>query len=216
MTISSILKNTSVAAVAVTAALVSSVPAEALTLNGSIGLSGNASVPNGVNPLTTTIGFNQTQIEELDGDFADILFPTSDPLNRPVLSNLTLNRTSVLSGSSAEYQAVPKVGFINFGTQTIGGVTNQLTFDLSKANFTRFTAGTNFVALFPTNPLQGIFKFGDETVANGFLSASLSGVSDSFQLTLSTEPVPEPLTILGSLSAVGIGAVLKNKQKTKA
>ncbi|MGL5081613.1 MAG: PEP-CTERM sorting domain-containing protein [Microcoleaceae cyanobacterium] len=216
MTISSILKNTSVAAVAVTAAFVSSVPAEALTLNGSIGLSGNASVPNGTNPLTTTIGFNQTQIDDSVGDFASILFPTSDPLELPVLSNLTLNRTSIINGSSANYQAVPTAGFINFGTQTIGGLTDQLTFDLSQANFTRFTAGANFVALNPTNVLQGVFKFGDETVANGFLSASLSGAGDSFQLTLSTEAVPEPLTILGSLSAVGIGAVLKNKQKIKA
>ncbi|MDY7020278.1 MAG: PEP-CTERM sorting domain-containing protein [Cyanobacteriota bacterium] len=41
--------------------------------------------------------------------------------------------------------------------------------------------------------------------------------NDDYRLaSLTVEPVPEPLTILGSLSALGMGAVLKKKQQNKS
>ncbi|MEL7039055.1 MAG: PEP-CTERM sorting domain-containing protein [Cyanobacteria bacterium J06592_8] len=41
--------------------------------------------------------------------------------------------------------------------------------------------------------------------------------NDGYRLaSLTVEPVPEPLTILGSLSALGMGAVLKKKQQNKS
>jgi hypothetical protein len=39
---------------------------------------------------------------------------------------------------------------------------------------------------------------------------------DYFLSSIEVEPVPEPLTILGSLSALGMGAVLKKKQQKKS
>ena len=216
MTISSVLKTLSVATFATTAAVSMVAPAEAINLNGSLSLSGNATVPNGKNPATTTIRFDTVDIDDLVGDFEAILFPTSDSLNRPVVANLNLIRTMVLDSTSpnfsATYEAEPTVSFINFGTQTIDGLTSQLTFDLLTASFVRSSFGNpaNFVSLNPVDVLSGVFKFNGDTIANGFLSASLAGTGDSFQMTLSTE-VPEPFTILGSLSALGAGTLMKKQ-----
>lgn len=223
MTLSSVLKTLSVTTVAMTAAVSTIAPAQALNLNGSVSLSGNAQVPNGQNPASTTINFTSVTVDDLVGDFGDVLTP---PL--PVISNLTLNRTVITDNIGPDFSANyeisgPIANFINFGTQTIDGVTSQLTFDLLSAEFSRNSFGNpaQFVSLNPTNLLNGVFQFNGETVANGFLSASLSGAGDSYQITLSTDPVdvPEPFTILGSLSALGVGTVMKkqhDKRQNKA
>ena len=48
-------------------------------------------------------------------------------------------------------------------------------------------------------------------VATGFFSASPVFETQSFQITLETEEVPEPLTILGTGVALGFGAIFKKR-----
>lgn len=212
MTVSSVLKTLSVATFATTAAVSMVAPAEALTLNGSLSLSGNAMVPSGVNPDPTTIEFNTVNVGDLNGDFAQVL---TSPI--PTIQDLVLNQSSQNSSISAEYEAAPTQSFINFGNQTINGVTSQLTFDLLSASFTRTSNGTGtFVSLSPSGSaanslVNGVFQFNGETIANGFLTAQLAGDADTYSLSLSTEPVPEPFTILGSLSALGAGTLMKKQ-----
>ncbi|MEB3280965.1 MAG: PEP-CTERM sorting domain-containing protein [Lyngbya sp.] len=203
MTISSVLKTLSVATVAMTATVSTIAPAQALTLKGSIGLSGNAEVPAGVNPATTTLEFSNTNVQDPSFDFLQIV-------GTPTIADLTLTRTNIISANTAEYTSGSVQSFINFGNQTINGENGLLTFDLNDTGFFRLTSGNNFVQTVTSELLTGVFQFNGQTFAQGFLTASRAGDADTFELTLSTE-VPEPFTILGSLSALGAGTLMKKQ-----
>ncbi|MHC5830969.1 MAG: hypothetical protein ACYT04_87180, partial [Nostoc sp.] len=68
--------------------------AQAVTLTGSIGLSGTSIVPNdGVNPLTTSIKFVDVDGINTDGDFA--AFSPSLSAAGITINTLNLTRTAV-------------------------------------------------------------------------------------------------------------------------
>ncbi|MEL7034484.1 MAG: PEP-CTERM sorting domain-containing protein [Cyanobacteria bacterium J06592_8] len=213
MTISSVLKTLSVVTVATTAVVSTIAPAQAISLQGSVSLNGNATIEGGINPDPTTWGFNTAVFGDRTGDFAQVSTP---PV--PTIQDLTLDLDNPVDDTLGFYSAGPVTSFINFGTQTIDGVTAQLTFDLISAEFqrSRLAAGgfeTVFLLPAANSPAQGVFNFNGQTIANGVITGTLSGSSDTYQLNLVAEPVPEPFTILGSLSALGVGAVLKKQQK---
>ncbi|MEL7034483.1 MAG: PEP-CTERM sorting domain-containing protein [Cyanobacteria bacterium J06592_8] len=217
MTVSSVLKTLSVVTVATTAVVSTIAPAQALNLNGSISVSGDATIEGGINPASTILGLNDVNIGDLNGDFAQLSASPNPTSLGAAIEDLTLNLAQAIDDFTGEYSAGPVDNFLDFGTLTIDGVTDQLTFDLDAITVDRFRTplpgGSESVVL--ASLLTGEFEFNGQTVdAVGGLTASLTGQSDTYQFTLQVaEPVPEPLTILGSLSALGMGAFLKKQQK---
>ncbi|MDY7023335.1 MAG: PEP-CTERM sorting domain-containing protein [Cyanobacteriota bacterium] len=210
MTVSSILKTLSVATVAMTATISAIAPAQALNLNGSIGLSGDAGIPAGDDLPSLSISFSDIMVENPSGDFAGVTSATVSDLD---LTLVQANTFSAVLGSDIDlYTSNDVDDFIDFGTQTINGETGTLTFDLNGGGFFRLAPSGTFSLT--AGGISGNFEFNGDTFAQGFLSASRAGSADTFELTLSTE-VPEPFTILGSLSALGVGAVMKKQHEKR-
>ncbi|MBG1262762.1 PEP-CTERM sorting domain-containing protein [Nostoc commune] len=184
--------------------------AQAVTLNGSIGLSGIAVVPNdGDNPNTTKIEFSNVSGITSFNDFANFL-PSLNPADIKI-KTLTLTKVADLSTTMATYNTGIYTPFIEFGSQTLGTTTAALTFDLDNSVVTRI--GIQDIGIFD-GTLKGItgkFNFNGQTIGAGFLSASLSGDASTYQLTLTT--VPEPTTMLG-LGLVGAVMVMSRRRKS--
>ncbi|EAW38843.1 PEP-CTERM sorting domain-containing protein [Lyngbya sp. PCC 8106] len=98
---------------------------------------------------------------------------------------------------------------------------------LVSATFSRVGFNDDFRLLVDGNQLvsadipgTGTFDFTSFALADrtgsvlGFTVADNN--DDYFLRSIEVEPVPEPLTILGSLSALGMGAALKKKQQKKS
>lgn len=181
--------------------------ASAASLSGSISLSGGIEVAESGN--VTTFDFDNdtgvSTISNATGDFASVV-STAD---KPIVTDLTFI-DGIVSAPVFPH-------LIDFGEQTIDGVTALLSFnvtsDIELAKDTFF----GVVDLF-SGPLQGAFTFDGETVAVGGLTANRVPGSSSYSISITAdavETVPEPLTILGSGAALGIGAFLK-RRKAKA
>jgi hypothetical protein len=194
-------------------------PVQAFSLNGTVSVQGPASLgPVGNNPGSTAISWlnsiNQPKVNEATGDFAGLI-------NRLVtIQDLPLTRDGSASNQNTyRFGAVPN--FINFGSFTINGETRNLSFNLNAGELVR-SAKPNTVSVDTSNNfpfgISGAFLFGSETVAIGELNGNRSfgtGSSGTTTISLTAQPVPEPLTILGSATALGIGAVLKKKSTKK-
>lgn len=205
-TIQSLLIGTTIAAATITGATVAVSPAQAMGLNGSISLTGDAVFgnPNQSNPAATTLGFENAKVNTATGDFMNGNFQS------PVPQMKTLDLTQSFG---AFYDFNSTSGFINFGSQNLdGNGFKNLTFDLDAGQLIRMANGGNANA-FSFQDVTGIFNYGGSTVGTGSLSASKTGASSTFQITLTanSEPVPEPLTILGTGLALGFGAMFKNR-----
>ncbi|MGK7940916.1 MAG: PEP-CTERM sorting domain-containing protein [Crocosphaera sp.] len=189
-----------------------SAQAISITVGSSLSLSGGAEINESEDttsgfPTTTTVLFGQVEVDQATGSFVDVEQP-------PVITiaDLELSFASVIDADSAEYSNPSVVPFINFGTQTIDGVTSALTFDLNPGTFVRNEFG--FGELVLSDPgITGTFMFDGNIVGQGFLSASevsfLTSDSGSYQLTL--QVVPEPLTMLGAGAAIAFGGAFKRK-----
>lgn len=197
---------------AITASVVASAPAQALSLSGSIGLTGNSTVaPNSVTFLTDTINI-------ANGDFGGLL-----GFNTAILQPLIFTPSLGANPSANTYPgrgvaALP--GFINFGTVTIGSTTAALAFDLDEVSnaVTTIVRDPVFGISHNINPLTGKFNFNGQTIAGGFLQASVSGTganaASTYQITLSTTPVPTP-ALLPGLLAMGAAALRKRKDEAE-
>lgn len=191
--------------------------AQAAILSGSIGLNGTSLVPNdGVNPINTNIQFVDVDGVDAYGDFAAFL-PSLNSGTAPItgisINPLNLTRTSIESPITAKYSTGSVSPFIDFGYRTLGSTYAQLTFDLDDSEITRTAIGNAFIGNFALTGITGNFNFDGQTIAKGFLSATLSGDASTYQLTIAT--TPEPTTILG-LSLVGAGMVMSRRRKTQA
>ncbi|BAY06965.1 PEP-CTERM sorting domain-containing protein [Calothrix sp. NIES-2098] len=194
-------------------------PVQAFSLSGTVSLYGRADLgTNTSNPLSTAITWlKQPRVEEGTGDFFNLE-------DQPVtIKNLPLTlKAGEVAGNKNTYTFNAVTSFIDFGSYSLNGQTKKLTFDLDAGKLTR-TIQTNGVEVGTVNNLpfglSGKFLFGDETVATGSLSGNRSFLgSDSSGLTtisLTTQAVPEPLTILGSATALGFGTTLKKKYGKK-
>ena len=193
--------------------------AQAITLNGSLSLDGPVNIDTAPgNPSTTVLDFidGENNVQESTGDFATLLPSPMLPDAGITLTDLELDLVAPISSISGIYEATNVVPFIDFGSRTLGSTTANLTFDLDKVSLQRLRASNNLVSFFTTEPLSGKFQFNGETVASGFLNASLSGESESYQLTLVAESVPEPATMLGLGVVAGSLALTRAGKKNKA
>ncbi|MGB3509588.1 MAG: PEP-CTERM sorting domain-containing protein [Microcoleaceae cyanobacterium] len=202
-TLQSLLIGTTVATTALATSTIAISPAEAFQLTGSIGIVGTSVFgdTDNASPETTTLGFTSNEIGG-SGDFANL----SEPID---IKTLDLTR----DGSSYSYNQT--TSWINFGEQDLGNGLQTLTFDLDAGLLTRTYRKENSLRIVDIEGITGQFMYGGETIGSGWFSASQSGTSSRYEITLETEEVPEPLSILGTVTALGFGAMLKKKGSTK-
>ncbi|MBN3878263.1 MULTISPECIES: PEP-CTERM sorting domain-containing protein [unclassified Nostoc] len=182
--------------------------AQAVTLNGSIGLSGTSIVPNdGINPANTTIKFVDVDSVDTDGDFG-FFSPNLNPGAGITIKTLNLTK---IANTATSYSTGAYTSFIDFGSRTLGSTTALLTFDLDNSVVSRIrTSNTNILDA-SLEGITGKFNFNGQTIATGFVTASLSRAASKYELTLTT--VPEPTTMLG-LGLVGAGMVMSRRRKS--
>ncbi len=194
---------------AATVVTISVAPAQALTLNGSVGISGNGTIAE-TTPTDTKISFKDAQVTSVSGSFA---VPTISPTL--LLDFVDMKDLFLTDANDDEIYTNSAIGtFIDFGGYMINGTFASLTFDLDGGNtWLRQNFGGVSYTTFGKG-LTGAFIFDGKTVATGFLNASVTkdGVS-TFQMTVSA--VPEPLTILGAGTAVAFGGFFKGKLSKK-
>jgi hypothetical protein len=214
-----------IAAVLPVAAVVSFAgSAQAVQLQGSVGLNGTSAVANdGINPQTTTLRFLDVDGVDAFGDFANFLPGLAPNPSSPNITISTLNLTKIAGSeivnsvlSRAEYTTGVVTPFINFGERTLNGTTAILTFDLDNTVVTRTKRNSSIgtsIADITLDGLTGVFNFDGQTVGEGFLNASLSGAASTYQITI--DPIrstPEPTTIIG-LGLVASGMVISRRRK---
>ena len=187
-------------------ALVLSAPAHAQALKGSFDLSGNTRIgrPNGPAPAAGPIKFRGGIDVGETGSFSGAGVSMT-----PKIKKIKLTR-----GSSGTYSTPAIESFINFGTVDFGSRgSGVLTFDLDETELERRLP--NDTLLFTSTPgFSGSFKLDGNTIISNafgtFNAARVEGTSFDYDLTVG-EPVPEPLTILGTLAAVGLLGVGKRE-----
>ncbi|MEH2182823.1 PEP-CTERM sorting domain-containing protein [Nostoc sp.] len=187
--------------------------AQAVSLTGSIGLSGTAVIPNdGVNPASTTIKFKNVNVASNTSDDFLAFSPT---LSGTGITINTLNLTKIanISSTTATYSTGVYTPFINFGSRTLGSTTALLSFDLDDSVVTRIRKSGTDINDVILDGITGKFNFNGQTIATGNLGASLSGKTSTYQLTLNAVSVPEPTTMLG-LGAVGAVMVMSRRRKS--
>jgi hypothetical protein len=194
-----------------------SAPAEAISLTGTITLTGDPPASVTI-PNLTTVGssgnvvFNSPTFVTTSGDFASLsaFGITINPLP------LTLTNTNTFMGTTTKlYTSVGANPFINFGTQTLKGVESTLSFVLNPGIFTGTFTNSTFSLSTVGGPLIGKFVFGSETIANGTLTAFQTSNNAGYQIALEAEPIPTP-ALLPGLVGFGIAALRKRKGEAVA
>ncbi|MDG2617842.1 PTPA-CTERM sorting domain-containing protein [Thermoleptolyngbya sichuanensis XZ-Cy5] len=194
---------------AITASVVASAPSQAISLTGSIGLTGNSIVtPDGVTFSTDTVNI-------ATGDFSGLVGFTSATL-KPLTFTPALGANPA-AGTYFNRGVAALPSFINFGSVTIGTTTAVLTFDLDEvSNAVTTIVKTPISGISHNiNPLTGRFNFNGQTIGAGFLQGSVSGsgagAASTYQITLSTQPIPTP-ALLPGLMAMGAAALRKRRE----
>jgi len=190
-------------------------PAQAASLSGSISFSGASDITV-VNANESIISFSEELVSEAFGDFSSLDgFDFGDGLS---ISDLTLNFVPTIGFGLRFYENEASNPFINFGDVDLGGALGSgiLTFALNAgATFIESGSGGNIGYSTVGDGISGNWSFNGSTFATGLLSASLSGESSSFQISLVTEDVPEPATMLGLGLVAGAG-FLASRRKQEA
>jgi hypothetical protein len=205
-------------AVAATVLSIDLKPAQALTLNGSLGIAGNGVVNETFDSVVAGTAGDQTKLSFLNplsvvsvaGDFA---IPNINPAllgSSPTIKNLVLTDTD----GDLLYDNPGVTNFIDFGSYTINSVTANLSFDLDSGaeEFARHQVGNSISYQDPTG-IFGEFKFNGNTLADGFMNISQSRQTGAFQISLQTKAVPEPSNLLGFGVVAGLIALMKNGKK---
>ena len=204
----SLFFGTTIAAATATLATIAASPVQAFSLNASMTLTGTADYSNqGSNK--STVEFIDASIENQHNDFSDI-----------VDTDLTIDIFSVDKTNGLQEATFNDYTFINFGEQTIDGITDELTFNLDENGDYQvrsfFMGLTTSVVSDPLEKWQGTFNFGEEEL-DGTLqfTSSKSGNAGSFNMTLKVteeqKRVPEPSTLLGLGAVVGAGVLSRKK-----
>jgi len=185
------------------AALVVASPAQAQSLKGGVELSGSTRVgrPNGVAPSGTPVKFSGAIAKDGTGQFSGIMSGQT-----PKLGKIKLTRDA-----SGTYSTPAITNFIDFGSVAFGGDTGKLTFDLDSSTFERVLPTDSLKLV--SNGFTGVFKFNGNTVGSGtgsFSATRVAGTSFDYDLNVGA-PVPEPLTILGTMAAAGLLGVGKRE-----
>lgn len=200
---SALSKAAFLGAALLSAALVAASPAQAQTLKGSVDLSGSTRVgrPDGVAPSGTPIKFGGAIDQSGSGTLSGITTGQT-----PTIGKIKLTRDA-----SGTYSTPAIADFIDFGKVDFGGEMGKLTFDLDSSTFERVLPADSLKLV--SNGFTGVFKFNGNTVGNGvgsFSASRVSGTEFDYDLNVGA-PVPEPLTILGTMAAAGLLGVGKRE-----
>ncbi|BAY89616.1 MULTISPECIES: PEP-CTERM sorting domain-containing protein [unclassified Tolypothrix] len=180
--------------------------AQAFSL-GRVNIAGSANFVNGAekNPAATdTIKFDATDAtvkKSSNGMFAGYIG------QNVTISDIALKLISYTSsgdGSVANYSGQANNPFIQFADGLIFNISNP--FEVTKTS-----SGTFAFGIMPK--FTGSFVKDKTFLGNGLLTVNQIQSDGSFSMT--AEAVPEPFTILGSVTALGMGVVLKKKQIQK-
>jgi len=202
--------------VATGTALVST-PAQAISLTGSINLTGDPPASASIPDLTAVnqsgnATFNAPTFITGSGDFSSVN-PFAISINPLPLKLEAL--ATILGTTVKQYSSTGANPFINFGSQTIGGDTNNLSFVLNPGLFTGTFTNGGFNLTTVAGPLFGQFMFGNTTAANGTLTAFQTASNSGYTISLTATPIPTP-ALLPGLIALGAGVLRKRKSEAAA
>ncbi|MBT9317263.1 PTPA-CTERM sorting domain-containing protein [Leptothoe spongobia] len=175
-------------------ALVSANPAHASQLSGSIDLEtfGNFNLSD------TLIDFDGAEVQDATGSFAPLVGDIVD------IEDITLTPPTTTLGTITP--------FVNFGTVILEGESNSLVFNLTSATIETLV-DNDFVTVLLAQDIEGVFQFGEESIALGVLTSQSLLDSDGFTLNLATQQIPTPALLPGLLS-LGLGIVRQRNQKS--
>lgn len=217
-TISSLDAKASLIAASVAVATVVSVaPAQAIQLSGSMGLSGKLDITNTSNGFIWN--FSQNVVNDKFGDFLGVSFAGS---SGPRISSLEFNCISAGTMFGVPMKSCttnPIASFIDFGMQTINGITANLSFNLDAAEYISWETTFRGIKTSTTSAspsITGSLVFNGTTLAVGNFSGGQTGRSSTYQMTLAAVPtsIPEPSTSLGIGLTVGVASLLRRKTKS--
>ncbi len=217
-TLPSLDLRTSLIAVSVTVATVVSVaPAQAIQLSGSMGLSGDLDITNTSNGFIWN--FSENVVNDRFGDFLGVSFADNSGPEISTLEFSCIPAPSMFGVPMKSCTTDPISSFIDFGMQTINGVTANLSFNLDAAEYTSWE--TTFFGMTTSNTsaapaITGSLMFDGATLAVGNFSGGQTGNSSTYQMTLAAVPtsVPEPSTTLGIGLTLGLAGLLRRGAKS--
>ncbi|MDZ8050831.1 MAG: PEP-CTERM sorting domain-containing protein [Aulosira sp. ZfuVER01] len=164
-----------------------------------------------VNPLTETLNFkNPGTVLDASGIFTgatEVVIGSGNPYS------LLLNK---ISGSESGTSALYKVADFNSVPTTFLSFNNGLKFEVTSiSNFLR-TTNLNSTTIDGFSIAGKFYNGSVNAIADGAITAQVKkGAYGSYSYSIVATDVPEPLTILGSATALGFGTMLKKKYSKK-
>ncbi|WP_414576203.1 PEP-CTERM sorting domain-containing protein [Anabaena sp. CCY 9402-a] len=227
----SLFLGATMAAATVTAVSFAPSAAMAVQLFGDIIVEGAADLgPNNQTPANTGITWTSntgTVGNTSNGSFLPLIGTSVNLKNIALtIDDITQVSNPAPVGSSAVYNFAAITDFINFGVvnnlPVLFGPPNlasgNLTFDLDAGSLVRQVFGGGQIQ-YSLDGATGTFKLvgvgGDITTAQGFLTGNQSGTAGNFSISMTAQPVPEPLTMGGLAIGAGFGAFLKKRYSKK-
>jgi hypothetical protein len=200
------------ATLAATTAVVAFAPssAQAIQLSGSVSINGTLDITQ-IN--STTVGLDFVDVDGVSSTpvFSNFL----PPLNTGSLTIKDLTLTALVTPTlTANYATGAVATFLDFGTRTLGSDTGLLTFDLNAANFLVTTIPSTGSIAATLQGATGVWKFNGSTIATGAITGTDFG-EGSYTISLTAQPVPEPITMGGLALGAGFGAFLKSRYSKK-
>jgi|GEM_PF-2794904 len=201
------IRNLMVALVGVTGATLVAAPAQAVIVGG-VGLVLDGTVTETGTSTTFTPNTSTTIIQNKTGIFADITEATVKTITidgdgtfftAPAIDAFKVYEKP--DGGMIEFDLAAGTTFLRTGLPTAG--TFQYTSTGYSGTYTETDAAGNVLSTYEG---EGFFNFsqsGADTIANAAISQA--AVDED------PDPIPEPMTILGSLVALGFGAAAKRK-----
>ncbi|MDZ7958666.1 MAG: PEP-CTERM sorting domain-containing protein [Aulosira sp. DedQUE10] len=180
-------------------------PAQAAFIN----IVGTSNFLNGSqnSPTSDKITFSNSKVESLGGSLFSALTEGSgvnvSAVNLTNPTNIQVDGTE----TKAKYTGTSTNPFLTFLSDP--GLSFQINnpFDVTRtreSDFTTTSAKFSFL---------GAFYKGGQFLSKGIVTANeVNGVPGSYSMTIKSQDVPEPFTILGSITALGMGVAMKKKQ----
>jgi len=193
------------ATAAVASSMLASAPAQAFDLTGGLEITGNSTFSRSGSNATLTLN-TATVDSSSTGSFSSFgVVTTGIPL--------TANLTGVASNSfgSSGANGLLQAYSASLSSNVIG-FSNGVSFTIDSSSVEAGLFAFSPSLLFKLGKFSGIFTDGSGSVFGTGTFTSQGGVGTN-SYSISAQPVPEPLTIIGSGIALGFGGFLKRKQK---
>ncbi|BAY99168.1 hypothetical protein NIES37_31470 [Tolypothrix tenuis PCC 7101] len=183
-------------------------PAQAAFIN----IVGTSNFLNGGqnSPATDTISFSNGKVESFGGAlFSGLALNSKVNVASVNLANPT-NIQVDGAETKAKYTGTSSNPFLTF----LGDP--GLTFQINNSFSVTRTRDTDFNTTSAKFNFLGAFYKNGQFLSKGIVTPNeITGKSGSFSMTIESQDVPEPFTILGSVTALGMGVALKKKQIQK-